>query len=151
MSSDKQTPLDHEQSARRRLLMAAAYTPPVILGTMMVGPRHSLAAWGQLKTCTVNGAPVQITISSGANACCPCIPGSTKFNANKCSKLQCIKSCGANTAACTAAGGLAAIKCKDFCKEGPPGCIPPVGCKNKKGTPCACKNAPNPNNLPTCK
>jgi hypothetical protein len=135
MQEQEETKLNPEQSARRRLLAAAVYTPPAILGTMMVGPRHALGAFGQLKNCTLtNGTVVAITISSGTNACCPCIPNSTKFNAAKCSKLQCVKSCASNTAACTAAGGVGNINCKDFCKEGPPGCTPPPGCKN----PCVC-------------
>jgi len=133
--------LTAQQNLRRRLLTAAVYTPPAILGTMMVGPRHALGAWGQVKTCKMNPgttgapiAPVTLTISSGASACCPCVPNSQKFNAQKCGKSQCVKSCGTNIAACATVGGIANIKCKDFCKEGPPGCIPPAGCKgaNKK-------------------
>jgi len=150
-------PLDHQQSARRRLLAAAVYTPPVILGTMMAGPRHALGAWGQVKTCKMagGGAPVMITISSGASACCPCVPGSKKYNPVKCSKSQCVKSCGVTVAACQAAGGVAAIKCKDFCKEGPPGCVPPAGCRK----PCNClppgqrkknKNKKGKNGLKAC-
>ena len=141
MSNESNTPLNTQQSLRRRLLTAAVYTPPAIMGTMMVGPRHALGAWGQVKTCQMNPnaagvtpPPVMLTISSGASACCPCVPGSQKFNAAKCAKSQCVKSCGGNTAACASAGGLANIKCKDFCKEGPPGCMPPLGCKK----PCKC-------------
>ncbi|MDQ6974723.1 MAG: hypothetical protein Q9M10_07535 [Mariprofundaceae bacterium] len=149
MSEEKsKVRLNTQQHIRRRLLTAAVYTPPAILGTMMVGPRHALGAWGQVKTCNMNPtaggvpvAPITLTISSGASACCPCIPGSTKFNAAKCSKLQCVKSCAGNAAACAAAGGLANIKCKDFCKEGPPGCTPPAGCKK----PCKCTFNPKKN------
>jgi len=150
MSEEKEEQtLSTQQNIRRRLLMAAVYTPPAILGTMMVGPRHALGAWGQLKTCTMNpgptGAPtppVTLTISSGASACCPCVPNSTKFNAAKCSKSQCIKSCGVNLAACNAAGGIGRIKCKDICKNGPPGCQPPAGCRQ----PCNCVNGGNNQN-----
>ncbi|MDQ6953494.1 MAG: hypothetical protein Q9M15_08205 [Mariprofundaceae bacterium] len=133
--------LNPQQSIRRRLLAAAVYTPPAILGTMMIGPRHALGAWGQAQTCKMNPnaagapvAPVSITISSGANACCPCIPNAKKFRAAKCAKTRCIKSCAGNAAACATAGGIGNFKCKKFCQDGPPGCIPPPGCKK----PCKC-------------
>ena len=154
MNDESNNPLDTQQSMRRRLLTAAVYTPPAILGTMMVGPRHALGAWGQVKTCQMKPNPatgvappsVQLTISSGASACCPCVPNSVKFQTAKCAKSQCIKSCGGNTAACAAVpGGLANLKCKEFCKEGPPGCMPPIGCKN------TCKCAPNKKGQMKCK
>lgn len=112
---------------RRKLLKAVVYAPPVILGSMVVTPRTAMAAIGDAKTCAMNAIagvptpPVSIVISSGTNACCPCIPGSTKFDPVKCSKSQCKKSCGLN---CTPAQ-LAAINCEVFCKN----CgFTPVGC-----------------------
>jgi len=154
---ESKSTLTAQQNIRRRLLTAAVYTPPAILGTMMVGPRHALGAWGQVKTCTMNPgptgiptAPVTLTISSGASACCPCVPGSTKAakanGAQKCAKMQCVKSCAGNTAACAAAGGLANIGCDNFCQEGPPGCMPPVGCKQA----CNCPGGPQNPKLKTC-
>ncbi|MDQ6954997.1 MAG: hypothetical protein Q9M20_06095 [Mariprofundaceae bacterium] len=150
MNDEKeQQSLDRKHNIRRRLLTAAVYTPPAILGTMMAGPRHALGAWGDVKQCKMNPVggvptpPVILTISSGASACCPCISGSTKYDPVKCTKLQCIKSCGVDIAACNAAGGIGNIKCKDFCKEGPPGCQPPAGCKIKgknRNKTCTCTN-----------
>jgi len=149
MSEKENKPvLNPQQNIRRRLLTAAVYTPPAILGTMMVGPRHALGAWGQVKQCKMNPTaagvpvpPINLTISSGASACCPCVPSSQKFNAQKCAKSQCVKSCAGNAAACAAAGGLANLKCKEFCKEGPPGCTPPPGCRK----PCVCTFSPKKN------
>jgi len=87
-----------KQSIRRRLLIAGVYTPPVILGTMIIGPRHAL---GQVETCNMNpglnGTPttnVTLTISSGSNACCPCVPNSTEYNVTKCDKSQSKKTGG---------------------------------------------------------
>ncbi|OIQ00988.1 MAG: hypothetical protein AUK35_00950 [Zetaproteobacteria bacterium CG2_30_46_52] len=114
---------------RRKLLKAMVYAPPVILGSMVATPRTAMGAIGQTKTCKMTGgAPsVMITISSGTNACCPCIPGSTKYDPVKCSESQCLKSCGTNCPP----GMLATIKCKDFCKI----CgFTPVGCKSN----CKC-------------
>jgi len=144
MSQEKNNaPLNSQQNIRRRLLTAAVYTPPAILGTMMIGPRHALGSWGEVKTCNMNpnatGAPVPpvaLTISSGSNACCPCVPGATNFNAVKCAKEQCIKSCASNSQACATAGGIGSISCKKFCRNGPPGCVPPAGCQQ----PCVCKS-----------
>jgi len=118
---------------RRKLLKAMVYAPPVILGSMVATPRTVMAdGIGSTKNCRMTGgAPsVMITISSGTNACCPCIPGSTSYNAKKCADSQCVKSCGTNCAP----GVLATIKCKDFCKV----CgFTPVGCK----TNCNCNGA----------
>jgi len=151
MSEKENKPvLNLQQNIRRRLLTAAVYTPPAILGTMMVGPRYALGAWGQTETCKMNptaaGVPVptiNLTISSGASACCPCIPSSQKFNAAKCSKYQCVKSCGGNTAACASIGGIANIPCDKFCKKGPPGCTPPAGCNQ----PCKCRFSKKENEM----
>ncbi len=130
---------------RRKLLKAMVYAPPVILGSMVATPRTVMGAIGQVKTCTVTGGPsVIITISSGTNACCPCVVGSDKFIKDggtvdpvtgavtypkKCLDSQCIKSCGVNCAP----GQIAAIKCKKFCKV----CgTTPVGCTKPCKTGC---------------
>jgi len=120
-------------NARRKLLKAMVYAPPVILGSMVATPRSVMGAVGQPKTCTLQGGGVvNIVISSGTNACCPCIPGSTKFDPVKCADNQCKKSCGTNCAP----GQIATIKCKDFCKN----CgFVPAGCKNG---PCNCQWVP---------
>ena len=116
---------------RRKLLKAMVYAPPVILGSMVATPRTVMGGGGigSTKVCKVagGGAPITITISSGTNACCPCVKGSTKYDPVKCTKTQCIKSCGVNCAP----GQVATIKCKDFCKVCgtiPAGCRKP--CKN---------------------
>ena len=120
---------------RRKLLKAAVYMPPIILGSMVATPRTVMGAIGQTKKCKVagGGAPIIITISSGTNACCPCVPGSTKYNPVKCATEQCIKSCGVNCAP----GQIATIKCKKFCKNC--GTIP-AGCRK----PCKKGCVPNP-------
>lgn len=107
---------------RRKLLKAVVYAPPVILGSMVATPRTVMGAIGQAEQCTlINGGAVSIVISSGTNACCPCIPGTVKFNPVKCTDFQCIKSCGTNCAP----GQIAATRCKDFCKT----CgFTPTGC-----------------------
>ena len=120
---------------RRKLLKAMVYTPPVILGSMVVTPRSAMGAIGSTATCPTAGgsAFITIVISSGANACCPCVPGSTQYNAATCSDQQCINSCGAN---CTPAQ-LAATSCSTFCQT----CgFTPAGCNNPCKKPCA----PNP-------
>ena len=118
---------------RRKLLKAAVYAPPIILGSMVATPRTVMGAIGQTKACKMNvGLPVSIVISSGTNACCPCIVGSKKYDPIKCAVSQCKKSCGTNCPP----GVLATIKCKKFCKT----CgFTVAGCKN----PCVC--APDPN------
>ncbi len=126
----------HINEVRRKLLKAAVYAPPVILGTVVATPRTAMGALGQTKTCQMTGGlpPVVITISSGTNACCPCIPGAVKYNPVKCAKLQCIKSCGVNCAP----GQIATIKCKKFCKVcgfTPAGCTKPCVCTPKPGKP----------------
>jgi len=125
--------MDAHDEIRRKLLKATVYAPPVILGSMVATPRTVMGAIGQLKQCTtVAGAVVSIVISSGTNACCPCIPTAVKYDPVKCVDKQCIKSCGA---LCTPAQ-LAATKCKDFCKN----CgVVVVGCRQ----PCQCSFDPN--------
>ena len=130
---------------RRKLLKAAVYMPPIILGSMVVTPRTVMGrTWpGKPVTCTFpNGTTTAIAISSGTNACCPCQVGSDKFFKDggtlntatgaftlpqKCLDAQCIKSCGVNCAP----GQIAGLKCKEFCSY----CgSTPVGCKKP------CKN-----------
>ncbi len=120
--------LNPTNDVRRKLLQASVYMPPVILGSMVATPRTVMGAIGATKTCKMLvGPPVIITISSGTNACCPCILGSKKYNAKKCGKKQCQLSCGVNCPP----GVLAKIKCKKFCKT----CgFTPAGCK----APCTC-------------
>jgi len=117
----KQT-TDKTSDVRRKLLKAMVYAPPVILGSMVATPRMAIGAIGAVKVCDLNnGTTVSITISSGTNACCPCIPNSQKWDPVKCQENQCIKSCGT---ACTP-GQITTLKCKDFCKY----CgITPAGC-----------------------
>ena len=130
--------MDKEQSAnqeaRRKLLKAMVYAPPMILGSMVATPRTVMGAIGDTKNCKVppGSPPIVIVISSGTNACCPCIPASTKFDPVKCAESQCKKSCGVNCAP----GQIATIKCKKFCKT----CgFVPAGCKNG---PCNCQWVP---------
>ena len=119
---------------RRKLLKTLVYAPPVILGSMVATPRTVMGGGGigTTKVCTLTGGgTVSITISSGTNACCPCVPGSTKYDPVKCATTQCKKSCGTNCPP----GVLATIKCKDFCKN----CgFTPAGCKK----PCTCTPDP---------
>lgn len=120
-------------SVRRKLLKAVVYAPPVILGSLIATPRSVMGVTiGQTKTCNLTGGgSVMIVISSGTNACCPCIPGSTVYNINKCNRLRCLLSCGTNCAP----GVLATVRCKRFCKK----CgFTPVGCK------IACTCSPHP-------
>lgn len=109
---------------RRKLLKAIVYAPPVILGSMVATPRTVMGAIGDVKVCQLVGGSgtVTITISSGTNACCPCVSQtlpdgtivySTKWDPVKCAETQCEKSCGLS---CTPAM-LAATDCKDFCKN----------------------------------
>ncbi len=122
---------------RRKLLKAAIYTPPVVLGSMVATPRTvmGIGPWipptvpvGTQVTCTLfNGSTVTIVISSGTNACCPCVPNSINYSTVICNQKRCELSCGTNCAP----GVLATIKCKDFCKT----CgFTVTGCKN----PCTC-------------
>lgn len=126
---------EKNNQVRRKLLQAMVYTPPVILGSMVVTPRAVMGAVGQTKTCKMLvGPPVVITISSGTNACCPCVPGSKKYNIKKCQKARCLLSCGVNCPP----GVLAKIKCKRFCKVcgfTPAGCKKPCVCTPKPGKP----------------
>ena len=114
---------------RRKLLKTVIYAPPVILGSMVATPRTVMGAIGKTEICNlVAGGAVSIVVSSGTNACCPCVQGSVKFDPVKCAKDQCIKSCGVNCAP----GQIATLKCKDFCKN----CgTTPAGCRKpcKKG------------------
>ncbi|MDQ7001786.1 MAG: hypothetical protein Q9N02_03755 [Ghiorsea sp.] len=103
---------------RRKLLKAVIYAPPVILGSMVATPRTVMGAIGQTKVCNMTGgaAPVSIVISSGTNVCCPCVPGSTKFNPAKCARKQCVKSCGTNCTPAAIANIVANKDCGNFCK-----------------------------------
>ena len=123
---------------RRKLLKTAIYSPPIILGSMVAIPQKVLginptppptSPVGTTKTCNLfAGGTVTITISSGTNACCPCVPGAIGFNNTRdCNAARCELSCGTNCAP----GVLATIRCKDFCKS----CgFTVAGCK----TPCTC-------------
>ena len=79
---------DLEQAARRRLLKLAAYTPPAILGVMIVGSKVAEAARA-VPGATVNCQNGQIVVSAGGSACCPCIPGDRKYNPTKCAWKRC--------------------------------------------------------------
>ena len=142
---------------RRKLLKAMVYAPPVILGSMVVTPRTVMGGGGPgtPKNCKVpKGAPaVNIIISSGTNACCPCRPGTKDFIKGggavdpitgavtilpqKCLDAQCIKSCGVNCTPSAIASIVARGECKDFCKVCatiPANMAGPCGCTcNKKG------------------
>ncbi len=123
---------------RRKLLKAVVYAPPVILGSMVATPRTvmGIGPWvpptypvGSTVKCTLfAGGTVMITISSGTNACCPCVPNAIGFNnVRDCNAARCELSCGTNCAP----GVLATVRCKDFCKS----CgFTVAGCK----TPCTC-------------
>ena len=125
------------KAVRRKLLKAAIYAPPVILGSMVATPRTvmGIGPWipptdpiGTTLNCTLwAGGSVTITVSSGTNACCPCVPGSTTYSTTVCNQKRCELSCGTNCAP----GVLATVRCKDFCKT----CgFTVAGCK----TPCTC-------------
>jgi len=129
----------HTNEARRKLLKAAIYTPPVILGSMVASPRTvmGIGPWvpptvpaGTTVTCDLfSGGSVTITISSGTNACCPCVPNYAAIGdqVTICNQKRCELSCGTNCAP----GVLATVRCKDFCKT----CGFTVsGCK----IPCTC-------------
>ncbi len=127
---------------RRKLLKAVVYAPPVILGSMVATPRTVMGGIGQTKPCDVapGAAPISIVISSGTNACCPCVSGSTEFNPVKCAEARCIKSCGTNCPPAVAA----TIKCGKFCKVcgGVPANVAGI-CKSKIPN-CNCiKGSPN--------
>lgn len=129
--------------ARRKLLKAAIYAPPVILGSMVATPRTvmGIGPWvpptdpvGSTQDCNLwAGGTVTITISSGTNACCPCVPGATGFdNVTRCNKARCELSCGTNCAP----GVLATVRCKDFCKScgfTVSGCLTPCTCNVATG------------------
>jgi len=125
--------------ARRKLLKAAIYAPPVILGSMVASPRTvmGIGPWvpptvpvGTTVTCTLfSGGSVTITISSGTTACCPCVPNYAAIGDQVviCNQKRCELSCGTNCAP----GVLATVRCKDFCKT----CgFTVAGCK----IPCTC-------------
>ncbi len=125
---------------RRKLLKAAVYMPPIILGSMVATPRTVMGGGlGKPDNCKVpKGAPrISIIISTGTNACCPCQRKSLEFDPVKCGMAQCIKSCGVNCTPTAIANIVAQGECKDFCKVC--GTIPanmagPCGCTcNKKG------------------
>ena len=108
---------DKTNDVRRKLLKAMVYAPPVILGSMVATPRTVMGAIGQTKQCDlVAGGTVSIVISSGTNACCPCVPSSIKFDPIKCARDQCIKSCGTNCTPAAIADIVANNKCGKFCK-----------------------------------
>ena len=132
--------MDNQQATpddiRRKLLKAAVYAPPVILGSMVATPRSAIGAInpiGTTVTCQTKGGAttVIITVSSGTNACCPCVPGSTgrdAYNPTVCAEARCVVSCGTNCSP----GQIATISCKQFCTV----CgTHPVGCV---GDPCTC-------------
>ncbi|MCF6208161.1 MAG: hypothetical protein L3J61_02080 [Ghiorsea sp.] len=110
---------DTVRDVRRKLLKAMVYAPPVILGSMVATPRTVMGAIGQTKPCDVapGAAPISIVISSGTNACCPCVPASLEFDPVKCARDQCIKSCGANCTPAAIADIVANNKCGKFCKN----------------------------------
>jgi len=122
---DEQSNQD-SKNVRRKLLKAVVYVPPVILGAMIATPRNAMGA-------TVNcrmggrrggGGSVLITISSGTNACCPCVAGARDYNERNC----CRASCGTNCPG----GSLRRVRCRDFCRD----CgFTPVGCRR----PCTCQ------------
>ncbi|MDX8404130.1 MAG: hypothetical protein R8K54_06960 [Mariprofundaceae bacterium] len=89
MSKENRTEeFSNDQIARRKLLTMAAYVPPAILGVMIAGNRVAEAGPkpGTTKNCKGGG---MITVSAGGNACCPCVPGSKKYNLAKCNKKRC--------------------------------------------------------------
>ncbi len=128
---------------KRKLLKAAVYAPPVILGSMVASPRTvmGIPPWlepptdpiGSTQTCTLfAGGTVTITISSGTNACCPCVPGSINFSTTVCNKKRCELSCGTNCAP----GVLATVRCKNFCQTcgfTVAGCLTPCTCNATTG------------------
>ncbi len=109
---------DTVRDVRRKLLKAMVYAPPVILGSMVATPRTVMGAIGQTKQCDlVAGGIVSIVISSGTNACCPCVSGSVKFDPVKCGREQCVKSCGTNCTPAAIANIVAKNDCGKFCKS----------------------------------
>jgi len=88
MNDDKNAhEFSNDQIARRKLLALAAYVPPAILGIMVTG--NNVAEAARIGS-TINCPPVgMVTVSAGGNACCPCVSGSAKYNAAKCTKERC--------------------------------------------------------------
>ena len=129
-------------AVRRKLLKAAVYMPPVILGSMVASPRkvEAIGPWipptdpvGTTLNCTLfSGAVVTIVVSSGTNACCPCVPNYAAIGDQVaiCNRKRCELSCGTNCAP----GVLQQVRCKDFCKT----CgFTVTGCRR----PCTCDAA----------
>jgi len=75
-----QESLSSDQLARRRLLRAGVYAPPLILGAMLLRPQSAQAA-----TMVCNG--VTYTISAATTACCPCV---NSPNSGACRDAQCL-------------------------------------------------------------
>jgi len=136
LNADKNT-----NDIRRKLLKAVVYAPPVILGSMVATPRTVMGAIGATKVCTfTDGTSSTITVSSGTNACCPCLSKttalgtiiySTNYNINKCKRLRCLYSCGTNCPP----GVIATVRCRRFCRI----CgFTVAGCKK----PCTCSPHP---------
>lgn len=138
---------DAELQARRRLLKAAVYIPPVVLGVLTVGasPAQALIIGG-----------ISYPVSTNAAACAPCTnainsvgsPASLQNNALKCMKEQCLggtcTNCDwfVNNAALW--GKTAADKCEKILKAGcattpatlPAGCAGVVCTKKKNEWKC---------------
>jgi len=138
---------DEVQRVRRKLLKAAAYVPPAIVGVMIAGKKVAEAAApipGTAKACKGGGV---ITVSAGGNACCPCVPTDPKFNPNKCEIWRCTLG---NCAACKKAifkslkecqKKVALAGCNCVCQPLPVGAPLPPGFKKKKkkGGPAVCR------------
>lgn len=139
---------DNELQARRRLLKAAVYVPPVVLGVLTVGasPAQALVIGG-----------ISYPVSTNATACAPCtnaINGTGSVNqlqknALNCMKAQCLNgtctNCDwfVNNAALW--GKTAAAKCEKVLQAGcaaTPANLP-AGCAGvvctKKGNKWKCK------------
>lgn len=139
---------DNEQIARRRLLKAAVYTPPVILGSMIALPNVAEAV-----VVTLPGGGTY-SVSTATSACNPCnkLINGTSINplgdALSCLKNQCTTrciNCDTFVANAVAYGKTTCQKCEKVTKSG---CVAPAACAtatNKKGKAC-CDPA-----LTTCK
>lgn len=138
---------DNEQIARRRLLKAAVYTPPVVLGSMISMPQVAEAI-------SVNLPIGSFSVSAATSACNPCnklINGTSidpLGDALNCLKNQCTNlctNCDTFVANAVAYGKTTCQKCEKVTKGG---CVAPAACTtatNKKGGACCDQT------LTTCK
>lgn len=103
---------DKEFAARRRLLKAAAYSPPAILGAMIAVPGIVHASGDDKKDGgggAVDCGGGSVVISAGGNACCPCVPSSPQYNPTTCAWERCKQG---NCSACPSGPYTSSSQCQ---------------------------------------